>query len=44
MSQISAVEVRFKQFLNKEKKVEVVQGSAGDNYAHNTCDRWTLSN
>jgi hypothetical protein len=34
MSQISAVEVKFKQFLSKEKKVEVVQGSAGDNYAH----------
>jgi hypothetical protein len=34
MSQISAVEVRFKQFLSKEKKVEVVQGSAGDDYAH----------
>jgi hypothetical protein len=27
------VEVRFKQSLSKENKVEVVQGCAGDNYA-----------
>ncbi len=33
MSEKSAVEVRFKQSLSKEKKVEVVQGCAGDNYA-----------
>jgi hypothetical protein len=33
MSETSAVEVRFKQSLSKEKKVEVVQGCAGDNYA-----------
>jgi hypothetical protein len=32
-SEISAVEVRFKQSLSKEKKVEVVQGCVGDNYA-----------
>ena len=33
LSEISAVEVRFKQSLSKEKKVEVVQGCTGDNYA-----------
>jgi hypothetical protein len=33
MSEISAVEMRFKQSLREEKKVEVVQGCAGDNYA-----------
>jgi hypothetical protein len=33
LSQISAVEVKFKQSLCKEKKVEVVQGCVGDNYA-----------
>jgi hypothetical protein len=33
LSQISAVEVNFKQPLSKEKKVEVVQGCAGDDYA-----------
>jgi hypothetical protein len=33
LSQISAVEVKFKQSLSKEKKVEVVQGCVGDNYA-----------
>ncbi len=33
MAQISAVEVKFKQTLAKEKKVEVEQGCAGDNYA-----------
>ncbi len=33
ISEISAVEVRFKQSLGKEKKVEVVLGCAGDNYA-----------
>jgi hypothetical protein len=32
-SQIAAVEVKFKQSLSKEKKVEVVQGCAGDDYA-----------
>jgi hypothetical protein len=32
-SEISAVEVRLKQSLSKEKKVEVVQGCAEDNYA-----------
>jgi hypothetical protein len=32
-TEISAVEVRFKQSLSKEKKVEVVQGCVGDNYA-----------
>jgi hypothetical protein len=34
MSEISAVEVRFKQSLSKEKKVKVVKGCTGDNYAH----------
>ncbi len=33
MPQLSAVEVKFKQTLSKEKKVEVVKGCAGDNYA-----------
>jgi hypothetical protein len=33
LSQISAVEGKFKQFLSNEKKVEVVQGCMGDNYA-----------
>jgi hypothetical protein len=33
MSQLSAVEVKFKQTLSKEKKVEVVQGCVGDDYA-----------
>jgi hypothetical protein len=33
LSEISVVEVRSKQSLSKEKKVEVVQGCAGDNYA-----------
>jgi hypothetical protein len=33
LSQISAVEVKFKQSLSKEKKVKVVQGCVGDNYA-----------
>jgi hypothetical protein len=33
LSKISAVEVRFKQSLSKNKKVEVIQGCAGDNYA-----------
>jgi hypothetical protein len=33
MAQISAVEVKFKQSLAKEKNVEVVQGCAGDDYA-----------
>jgi hypothetical protein len=33
ISEISAVEVSFKQSLSKGKKVEVVQGCAGDNYA-----------
>jgi hypothetical protein len=33
MSEISTVEVRFKQSLSKEEKVEVVQGCTGDNYA-----------
>jgi hypothetical protein len=32
MSQLSAVEVKFKQTPSKEKKVEVVQGCTGDNY------------
>ncbi len=32
MSEISAVEVRFKQSLSKEKMVEVVQGCARDDY------------
>jgi hypothetical protein len=31
--EVSVVEVKFKQTLSKEKKVEVVQGCAGDNYA-----------
>jgi hypothetical protein len=30
LAQISAVEVKFKQSLTKEKKVEVVQGCTGD--------------
>ncbi len=33
LSEISAVELRFKQSLNKEKKIEVAQGCAGDKYA-----------
>jgi hypothetical protein len=33
LAQISAVELKFKQSLSKEKKVEVVQGCAGDDYA-----------
>jgi hypothetical protein len=33
LAQISAVELKFKQSLSKEKKVEVVQGCTGDNYA-----------
>jgi hypothetical protein len=33
LTAISVVEVRFKKILNKERKVEVVQGCAGDNYA-----------
>jgi hypothetical protein len=33
LSDISAVEVRFKQALSKERKIEVVQGRTGDNYA-----------
>jgi hypothetical protein len=33
LAQISAVEVNFKQSLSKEKKIEVVQGCTGDNYA-----------
>jgi hypothetical protein len=32
LAQISAVEVKFKQSLTKDKKVEVVQGCVGDNY------------
>jgi hypothetical protein len=34
MSQLSAIEIKFKQTLSKEKKVEVVQGCTGNNYAH----------
>ncbi len=33
LSKISVVEVRFKQALIKERKIEVVQGCTGDNYA-----------
>ncbi len=33
LAQISAVEVKFKQSLSKEKKVEVVQGCTGDYHA-----------
>ncbi len=33
MSQLSAVEVKFKQTLSKKKKVEVVKGCARDDYA-----------
>jgi hypothetical protein len=33
MSEISAVEVRFNQSLSKEKKVKVVQGCTGEDYA-----------
>jgi hypothetical protein len=33
MSEISAVEVRFKQSLSKEKKVEVVQACARNKYS-----------
>ena len=33
LAQISAVEVKSKQSLNKEKKAEVVQGCVGDDYA-----------
>ncbi len=34
LPEISAVEVRFKQSLSKERKRELVQGCTGDNYAH----------
>jgi hypothetical protein len=33
LAQISAVEVKFKQSLTKDRKVEVVQGCVGDNHA-----------
>jgi hypothetical protein len=33
LAQISAVEVKFKQSLTKEKKIEVVHGCTGNNYA-----------
>jgi hypothetical protein len=33
LAQISAVEVKFKQSISKERQVEVVQGCKGDNYA-----------
>jgi hypothetical protein len=33
LSEISAVEVRFKQSLSKKRKIEVVQGCMGDDYA-----------
>ncbi len=33
LSQISAVEVKLKQSLSKERKIELVQGCAGDDYA-----------
>jgi hypothetical protein len=33
MSEISVVEVSFKQSLSKEKKVGVVQGCTGDDYS-----------
>jgi hypothetical protein len=33
MSQLSAVEVKFKQTLSKEKKVEVEQGRTGEDNA-----------
>ncbi len=33
LSDISVVEVRFRQALSKERKIELVQGCAGENYA-----------
>jgi hypothetical protein len=36
LSETSAVEVRFKQALSKERKIEVVQGCAGDDYVQIT--------
>ncbi len=33
LSDISEVEVSFKKPLDEERKIEVVQGCAGDNYA-----------
>jgi hypothetical protein len=33
LSEISAVEVRFKQSLSKKKKVELIQGCVGNDYA-----------
>jgi hypothetical protein len=33
LSEISAVEVRFRQSLSKERKIEVVHGCTGDDYA-----------
>jgi hypothetical protein len=42
MSEISAIEVRFKQSLSEEKKVEVVQGCTGDMYS--CLKEWDLLN
>jgi hypothetical protein len=33
LSDISAIEIRFKKTLNKERKVEVMQSCTGDDYA-----------
>jgi hypothetical protein len=33
LSNISVVEVRFMKTLDEERKIEVLQGCAGDNYA-----------
>jgi hypothetical protein len=33
LSDISAVEVRFKKTFNEERKIEVIQGCVGDDYA-----------
>jgi hypothetical protein len=33
LSDISAVQVRFKKTLNKERKIKIMQSCAGDNYA-----------
>jgi hypothetical protein len=42
LAQILAVEVKFKQSLTNDKKVEVVQRCTGDDYAQiivDSCDR-----
>ncbi len=33
LSNISAIEIRFKETLNEERKIKLMQGCAGNNYA-----------